>query len=127
MIAPRNVRIVIEEMLDHLEYVLAKAQNLSPTEFRADRDIRQSVERSARNHFRSQPPLAGRAKGDQAGDFLAQSRGLWQCLAPCILWRELRHCVADRKGRPRAAARRTLVNAPQSGLLISLRRLAHVA
>jgi uncharacterized protein with HEPN domain len=46
MTAPRNVRIVIEEMLDHLEYVLAKAQNLSPTEFRADRDIRQSVERS---------------------------------------------------------------------------------
>jgi uncharacterized protein with HEPN domain len=43
MTAPRNVRIVIEEMLDHLEYVLAKAQNLSPTEFRADRDIRQTA------------------------------------------------------------------------------------
>jgi uncharacterized protein with HEPN domain len=45
MTEPRNIRIVIE-VLDHLEYVLAKVQNLSPTEFRADRDIRQSIERS---------------------------------------------------------------------------------
>jgi uncharacterized protein with HEPN domain len=37
---------VIEEMIDHLEYVLAKAQNLSSSQFRADRDTRQSVERS---------------------------------------------------------------------------------
>jgi uncharacterized protein with HEPN domain len=42
----RNIRIVIDEMLDHVEYVLAKAKNLSPTEFRVDRDVRQSVERS---------------------------------------------------------------------------------
>jgi uncharacterized protein with HEPN domain len=33
-------------MLDHIEYVLAKTQSLSSAEFRADRDIRQSIERS---------------------------------------------------------------------------------
>jgi len=40
MTAPRNIRIVIDEMLDHIEYVLAKAQSLSRAAFRADRDIR---------------------------------------------------------------------------------------
>jgi uncharacterized protein with HEPN domain len=38
--------IVIDEMVDHIDYVLAKAQHQSVAEFRADRDIRQSVERS---------------------------------------------------------------------------------
>ena len=46
MTAPRNIRIVIEEMLDHLEYVLAKARDISSIEFQSNRDIRQSVERS---------------------------------------------------------------------------------
>jgi len=46
MTEPRDIRIVIDEMLDHIEYVLAKAQNLTAAEFRIDRDIRQSVERS---------------------------------------------------------------------------------
>jgi uncharacterized protein with HEPN domain len=42
----RDTRIVIEEMLDHVEYVLGKASGKSIDEFGADRDIRQSVERS---------------------------------------------------------------------------------
>jgi uncharacterized protein with HEPN domain len=37
---------VIDEILDHIEYTLTKTQNLSRAEFRANRDVRQSVERS---------------------------------------------------------------------------------
>jgi uncharacterized protein with HEPN domain len=46
MTPPRDMRIVIDEMIDHIDYVLAKAQHQSVAEFRTDRDIRQSVERS---------------------------------------------------------------------------------
>jgi uncharacterized protein with HEPN domain len=43
---PRNTRIVIDEMLDHIGYILEKLQDLSEAEFHENRDIRQSVERS---------------------------------------------------------------------------------
>jgi uncharacterized protein with HEPN domain len=46
MTSPRDMFVVIDEILDHIDYVLAKAQHQSIAEFRADRDIRQSVERS---------------------------------------------------------------------------------
>jgi uncharacterized protein with HEPN domain len=46
MTPPRDMRIVIDEMIDHIDYVLAKTQHQSVAEFRTDRDIRQSVERS---------------------------------------------------------------------------------
>jgi uncharacterized protein with HEPN domain len=41
-----DIRAVIEEMIDHVDYVLAKTKGLSIAQFHADRDIRQSVERS---------------------------------------------------------------------------------
>jgi uncharacterized protein with HEPN domain len=37
---------IIDEMIDHIDYVTAKAKNLSAAEFRNDRDTRQAVERS---------------------------------------------------------------------------------
>ena len=46
MTEPRSIRIVIDEILDHIEYALAKTQDLSREEFRANRDVRQSIERS---------------------------------------------------------------------------------
>ena len=46
MTQPRMVHTVIDEMIDHIDYVLAKTQDLSAAEFRTDRDTRQSVERS---------------------------------------------------------------------------------
>ena len=46
MTEPRDVHVVIDEMLDHIDYVLAKTRDLPRAEFRTDRDIRQSVERS---------------------------------------------------------------------------------
>jgi uncharacterized protein with HEPN domain len=46
MTQSRDLRVVIDEMIDHIEYVLAKTRNKSAAEFRHDRDIRQSVERS---------------------------------------------------------------------------------
>jgi uncharacterized protein with HEPN domain len=46
MTPTRNVLVIIDEMLDHIDYVLEKAQNKSVAEFHADRDTRQSVERS---------------------------------------------------------------------------------
>jgi uncharacterized protein with HEPN domain len=46
MTGPRNIRVVIDEMVDHIDYILAKTESQSITEFRANRDVRQSVERS---------------------------------------------------------------------------------
>jgi uncharacterized protein with HEPN domain len=46
MTEPRDVLLVIEEMIDHIDYVLAKVQSRSATDFKMDRDVRQSVERS---------------------------------------------------------------------------------
>jgi uncharacterized protein with HEPN domain len=46
MTPPRDMVIVLDEMIDHIDYVLAKAQNQSVSEFRANRDFRQSAERS---------------------------------------------------------------------------------
>jgi uncharacterized protein with HEPN domain len=46
MTAPRDASVVIEEMLDHIGYVMTKIEGRSAGEFRADRDVRQSVERS---------------------------------------------------------------------------------
>lgn len=43
---PREPSIVIDEMLDHIDYVLAKVRDRDPIAFHADRDMRQSVERS---------------------------------------------------------------------------------
>jgi uncharacterized protein with HEPN domain len=42
----RDTRFVIEEMLDHIDYVAARTRNKTIDEFWIDRDIRQSVERS---------------------------------------------------------------------------------
>jgi uncharacterized protein with HEPN domain len=46
MTEPRSIRVVIDEMLDHIEYALARTQDLSRAEFGANRDVRQSIERS---------------------------------------------------------------------------------
>ena len=46
MTDPRDANVVIEEMIDHIDYILAKTRNLSSTTFHDDRDVRQSVERS---------------------------------------------------------------------------------
>jgi uncharacterized protein with HEPN domain len=46
MTPSRDMRVVIDEMVDHIDYSLAKVQSRSIAEFRADRDLRQSVERS---------------------------------------------------------------------------------
>src|SRR5262249_30483368 len=46
MTSGRDMLIVIDEMLDHIDYVLTKAKDQSVSEFTANRDIRQSVERS---------------------------------------------------------------------------------
>jgi uncharacterized protein with HEPN domain len=46
MTPPRDIGVVIDEMIDHIDYVLAKTQHQSVAEFRGDRDVRQSVERS---------------------------------------------------------------------------------
>ena len=46
MTEPRNVRIVIDEMLDHIEYTKTKMGRLSATEFSADRDTRLIIERA---------------------------------------------------------------------------------
>jgi uncharacterized protein with HEPN domain len=43
---PRDVSTTIDKMLDHIDYVLAKVGHLSAAELQADRDTRQSVERS---------------------------------------------------------------------------------
>jgi uncharacterized protein with HEPN domain len=43
---PRDVSTVIDEMLDHIDYILGKVGHLSAAELQADRDTRQSVERS---------------------------------------------------------------------------------
>jgi uncharacterized protein with HEPN domain len=43
---PRDIEVVIDEIIDHIDYVLARTQDRSIIEFRADRDLRQSVERS---------------------------------------------------------------------------------
>jgi hypothetical protein len=39
MSAPRDIGVVIDEMLDHIGYVTAKAADRSADEFRLDRDI----------------------------------------------------------------------------------------
>jgi uncharacterized protein with HEPN domain len=46
MTEPRNIQVVINEMLDHIDYVLTKTRTRSAEDFQGDRDIRQSVERS---------------------------------------------------------------------------------
>lgn len=46
MIGARDHGAVIDDMIDHIDYILAKTQHLSLPDFRADRDVRQSVERS---------------------------------------------------------------------------------
>jgi uncharacterized protein with HEPN domain len=46
MTQPRDITVVIDEMLDHIDYVFAKTRGRSIAEFRANRDVRQSVERS---------------------------------------------------------------------------------
>jgi uncharacterized protein with HEPN domain len=46
MTAPRDAPVVIGEMLDHIDYVIAKTKGRTAQDFRTDRDIRQSVERS---------------------------------------------------------------------------------
>jgi uncharacterized protein with HEPN domain len=46
MTEPRDIRVVIDEMLDHIDYVEARTSDLGLAEFRQSRDIRQSVERS---------------------------------------------------------------------------------
>jgi uncharacterized protein with HEPN domain len=46
MTPARDMLVVLDEIIDHIDYVLAKAQHQSISEFRANRDIRQSVERS---------------------------------------------------------------------------------
>jgi uncharacterized protein with HEPN domain len=43
---PRDISTAIDEMLDHIDYVRSKVGHLSSAEFHADRDTRQSVERS---------------------------------------------------------------------------------
>ena len=42
----RDTRFVIEEMLDHIDYISGKVSGKSVDEFGADRDVRQSIERS---------------------------------------------------------------------------------
>ena len=46
MTHPRNIEVVIDEIIDHIDYVLARTQDRSIVEFRADRDLWQSIERS---------------------------------------------------------------------------------
>jgi uncharacterized protein with HEPN domain len=42
----RDIRTVVDEMIDHIDYVFARTANLSASQFFEDRDVRQSVERS---------------------------------------------------------------------------------
>src|SRR5713226_7384011 len=46
MTYPRDIGSVIGEMIDHIDYISAKLKDRSRADFRADRDVRQSVERS---------------------------------------------------------------------------------
>jgi uncharacterized protein with HEPN domain len=46
MTQSRDMRVVIDEIIDHIDYALAKTHGKSIADFRADRDFRQSVERS---------------------------------------------------------------------------------
>jgi hypothetical protein len=46
MTYPRDIGSVIGEMIDHIDYISAKLKDRSLADFRADRDVRQSVERS---------------------------------------------------------------------------------
>jgi uncharacterized protein with HEPN domain len=43
---PRNLRSIIDDMIDHIDYLSGKIRNKTLEDFRADRDIRQIVERS---------------------------------------------------------------------------------
>jgi uncharacterized protein with HEPN domain len=46
MTPSRDIGVIIDEMIDHIDYVLRKTEAKTVGEFRADRDLRQSVERS---------------------------------------------------------------------------------
>jgi len=43
---PRNVRSIINDMIDHIDYLSEKLSHRTLEHFRADRDVRQIVERS---------------------------------------------------------------------------------
>ena len=44
--APRDVGLVIDEMIDHIDYVIEKRKNRSFDDLRTDRDFRYAIERS---------------------------------------------------------------------------------
>lgn len=46
MTPARDINVIIDEMIDHIDYVIGKTKALSIEPFQDDRDIRQSVERS---------------------------------------------------------------------------------
>jgi uncharacterized protein with HEPN domain len=46
MKATRDIKSVIDEMIDHIDYVGRKLRGRSVNDFHADRDVRQIVERS---------------------------------------------------------------------------------
>jgi len=43
---PRNLGSIIDDMIDHIDYLSGKIGNKTLEDFRADRDVRQIVERS---------------------------------------------------------------------------------
>jgi uncharacterized protein with HEPN domain len=94
MTEPRSIRIVIDEMLDHVEYALAKTQNLSRAEFRANRDVRQSIERSLEIVSEASRLLPTELKESKAeipwrkiADFGNVLRHAYFAVDPDIVWR----------------------------------------
>ena len=94
MTEPRDVGVVIDDMIDHIDYVLSKIGRLSLADFRADRDIRQSIERSMEiisEASRSLPPELQRIRPEipwrQVADFGNVLRHTYHLVNANIVWR----------------------------------------
>ncbi len=93
MTEPRDVSVVIDDMLDHMQYVRARVEGLRPVQFLADRDIRQSVERSLEiisEASRSLPDELKDTRADipwrQVADFGNILRHVYHTVDPGIVW-----------------------------------------
>jgi uncharacterized protein with HEPN domain len=93
MTEPRDVLVVIGDMLDHIEYVRTRVESLGPAQFVADRDIRQSVERSLEIISEASRNLPGKLKDTrpdipwrQVADFGNILRHIYYAVDAAVVW-----------------------------------------
>ena len=93
MTQSRNLRTVIDEIIDHIDYVLAKTRDMSAAEFRVNRDVRQSTERSLEiisEASRRLPVELRQIRSDipwrQVADFGNVLRHTYFAVNPDIVW-----------------------------------------